>query len=224
MKILIVEDEEKLAYYLERALQEEGFTTEWISNGKEAYGFIQNFHNELDCILLDIFLPDMSGLTICEKARKANIATPILILTAKDKENEKVSGLNTGADDYITKPFSLPELIARIHSHIRRSQGVVTQTITIGNISINTAARKVYCNNKEVTLTLKEYNILHLLATHPNETIDREFILDTIWDRNALAMSNVVDAQVKNLRQKLNDTPQTKIIETIRGIGFRLNK
>ena len=168
-------------------------------------------------------LPDMNGLEICQKIRKKDIMTPILILTAKGSVDDKVIGLESGADDYLTKPFSVKELLARIHALLRRPQRTVSNKITIGDIDVWPQKRKVYRNNSEIKLTLREYELLEFLATHPNEVINREQIIDKIWDRNYNGFSNVIDVHMKNLRKKLDLSENYQIIETIRGVGYRIN-
>jgi DNA-binding response OmpR family regulator len=148
MKILIVEDEPQLGTYLKRAVEEEGYAVELLTNGREAYEYIEDFGDELDLIILDILLPELSGLQICRKIRKKNIAVPVLMLTARDEESDKIEGLDSGADDYLTKPFSLPELLARVRSLMRRAHGEITNMITIGDITIDLKKMQVIKNSK----------------------------------------------------------------------------
>lgn len=223
MKILVVEDEEKLAHYLKRALEEVGYAVEIISNGKDALYFIETCHQEIDAIILDILLPDTSGFQICKEIRKQHITTPILMLTAKDQEADKITGLDIGADDYMTKPFSLQELLARVRSLLRRSRGEINNKLKIQDLEINLESRQVFQNGKEVHLTYKEYELLTLLATHPNKAFEREQLLEQVWDMNFTTFSNIVDVHITHLRQKIHDTKEKNIIQSVRGVGYRLN-
>lgn len=221
-RILVVEDEKQLAFYLKKTLETQGYVVDCILNGKDASYYIENNTEDIDIILLDIMLPGMNGIEVVKAMRRENITIPVLLLTAKDTEDDKVLGLDTGADDYLTKPFSVKELSARIRSIIRRSNADNTDVINIRDIVIYPMRMKVYKNNKEVHLTLREYEILKMLATHPNQVINREDIIEKVFDLNALAFSNVVDVHVFNLRRKLNDTGKNRLIESIWGVGYRL--
>ncbi len=223
MRILVVEDETLLSVYLVRALKEEGYNAEYIANGTDALAFIEEFHNEIDAIVLDIMLPGLSGLAICRFLRKKHITTPILILTAKDQEQEKIEGLDAGADDYLTKPFSLNELMARLRSLFRRTKGDAAEILQNKDIVMDTKSMKVTREGQDVRLTLKEYALLKLLLSHPNQVLNREQILEQVWDMNYTTFSNVVDVHITYLRKKLHDTNTTNIIESIRGVGYRFN-
>lgn len=223
MHIVIVEDEKRLADYLTRAIKEEEYSVETFYDGKDALSYIENFHDEIDCIVLDILLPNISGLQICKRLRKKHIDIPVIMLTAKDGEKEKIEGLDAGADDYLTKPFSLSELHARIRSLLRRKTGELNHVIQLNNISIDTKSMKVYLKEKEIFLTLKEYELLKLFLTHPNQVFNREQILENIWGGNFDTFSNVVDVHVTYLRKKIHDDTEPHIIQSIRGVGYRLN-
>lgn len=223
MKIIIIEDETRLAQYLKRALEEEGYTVEHLSNGKEAITFIEYFHANIDAIILDILLPGISGLQICRNLRKKHISVPILMLTAKDQEKEKIEGLDAGADDYLTKPFSLKELLARIRSITRRATGQMNSIYLMDNLKIDVKKRAVYQSKKEVELTLKEYELLELFITHPNHAFHRQEILETVWGVNYDTFSNVVDVHIGSLRKKIKDNKHPYLIQSVRGIGYRLN-
>lgn len=223
MKILIVEDEKRLAGYLVRAFAEEGYATESIENGKDALSFVENFHDELDCIVLDILLPGMLGIAVCKAIRKKHIDVPILMLTAKDSEAEKIEGLDSGADDYLTKPFLIKELLARVRSLIRRKSGEFDHVFTAGEITMETQSRKVFLSNKEILLTPKEYELLKLLLSHQNHVLNREVILDKVWGMTLDTFSNVVDVHISSLRKKIHDTKIPHVIESVRGVGYRFN-
>lgn len=222
MKILLVEDEEILANNLKKILESKGYVVDTVGNGIDALRIIEENNHLIDLILLDISLPGMSGLTICQRVRKQNITVPILILTARGTIKEKVVGLDYGADDYLAKPFSVTELLARIRALLRRPKNIISKKIKIGNVEIWMDNRKVYKNGKEIPLTLKEYELLQFLATHPNQVIDREQIVDKVWDMNFNSFSNVIDVHVANVRRKLQSPDSKIVIETVRGIGYRL--
>ncbi len=223
MKILVVEDEEKLAKQLEKGLKQEGYSVDYYLSGEEAENYI-NFHSEvLDLIILDQMLPGKDGLEICRSIRKKNIATPILMLTAKDSHEDIVSGLDAGVDDYLTKPFSFEVMLARIRALLRRpkAETYVPSRIILGDLILDSSIRKVFYMEKEISLTLKEFNLLEYLMKHPNMVHERESILEKVWDINFDTFSNVVDVHVKNIRKKLKEVHDADFLETIRGVGYR---
>lgn len=222
MKILIVEDERTLVKYLKRILEKKGFTVLECYDGNDALQFIEMNYQALDLIILDIALPGLSGDVICKKIRKEHITTPIIILTARDAVTDKIMGLNYGADDYVSKPFSANELVARIRALLRRPKNMISDVIHAGNVTIWTQKQKVFKNRKEIKLTLKEYQLLRYFVTNPDRVIEREELLEKLWDINYNSFSNVVDAQIKNLRKKLRLTQKPCILETVRGVGFRI--
>ncbi len=223
MKILIVEDEQILVKYLKRYLEKKGFSVMACYDGKEALHFIEMNHQSIDLIVLDLALPKLSGNLICKRLRAESITTPIIILTARNTVTDKVVGLNYGADDYLSKPFSAKELVARIKALLRRPKEMISNVVHVGDLAIWTQEHKVFRNGTEVKLTLKEYQLLVYLVTYPNRVIEREEILEKVWDMNYNSFSNVVDAQIKNLRKKLGLTKYPGKLETIRGVGFRIN-
>ena len=223
MKLFIAEDEKRLAFYLKKALEQEGYITYCQFNGIDAFHYIENTYEDLDAVILDISLPGMSGIEICKQMRSHNITLPILMLTARDTEKDKIIGLDSGADDYITKPFSLKELFARIRSVTRRAKGRTNGNIIVKDIIINTASMKVFKNDVEVSLTLREYELLKFLASHPNVALNREQILERVWDINFNSFSNVVDVHINGLRKKIHDTTKPYMIESVRGVGYRIN-
>lgn len=222
MKILLIEDEEKLAKYLKRSLQEEGIILEYCTNGKDGQVFIELNHKDLDLIIADRLLPDMDGAILCKSIRLQNISTPILILSAKNTVNDRVFGLNAGADDYLTKPFSLSELLARIRALTRRPKQTLAPKVLIGEITLDTNSKILMVKNKKINLTLKEFRLLEYFIKHPNQVITRENIIDQLWDINFDPASNVIDVHIKNLRKKINDE-QNQRLETVRGVGYKWN-
>jgi len=221
MRILIVEDEEKLARQLARGLEQNGFATDTLHNGNDAIARISLYRSEYDAVILDLMLPGSSGQEVCKEVRALGVTTPILVLTARDETETKVEALNMGADDYLPKPFSFEELIARINALLRRPAQVHSTTLSVGDIELDTASHSVKKNGKEIPLTLKEHSILEYLMRHPGRVLTREDILDHVWDFQFSSFSNVVDVHVKNLRKKLNDE-SGRLIETVRGVGYRM--
>jgi DNA-binding response OmpR family regulator len=224
MRILIVEDEAKLAEAVKRGLEMKGFSVDWLSDSEKARTRILLYKSEYDLVLLDLMLPGISGDQICRDVREAGITTPIIMLTARDEIEYKIDLLNSGADDYITKPFSFDELIARIHAVLRRPEQGHTGPLSLRDIILDPARHTVTKKGTEVSLTLKEFSLLELFLRHPNEALPRETILDHVWNFDFPGFSNVLDVHMKNLRKKLDDYEQTDpLFETIRGVGYRIN-
>jgi len=216
MRILLVEDEKKLSDVIKKGLIEEGYAVDQAFNGEEGLYLAES--ESYDVIILDIMLPKMDGMTVCKELRKKGIVIPVLMLTAKARVEDKVTGLNVGADDYLTKPFEFIELKSRIHALIRRSSQKPVSTISIGDIEIDTVKRIVKKDGKEIIFTPKEFAILEFLARHKDEVITRTQIMEHIWDYNFEGLSNVVDVFIASLRKKL----KTKIIKTVHGVGYKL--
>src|SRR3989338_1087351 len=222
MKILLVEDEEKLAQGIAKGLQMEGFTVDIVGDGKKALTRISLHRNDYDVIILDLMLPSIDGFEICKQAREWNITVPILILTARAETDTKVQLLESGADDYLVKPFSFAELVARVRALLRRPTESLPETLKVGEVELNPGERRAYRNGKEIPLTLKEFGLLEYFMRHPNQVINREDLLNHLWDFNYAGFSNVVDVHVKNLRRKLDGKDGDSVLETVRGIGYRL--
>lgn len=222
MKILLVEDEKKLADSLARGLNQKGYAVDIIGDGKKALNRISLHRTDYNVIILDLMLPSMDGLEICKTAREWGVTTPILILTARNETERKVELLLAGADDYLAKPFSFNELLARLQALLRRPAESLPQTLHVGSITLNPSERRVEANGKEISLTLKEFGLLEYFMRHPNQVANREDLLTNLWDFNYASFSNVIDVHVKNLRKKLNDADTDAILETIRGIGYKL--
>lgn len=224
MRILIVEDEEKLAEATKRGLELKGFTVDWIAEGEKARTRMMLYRDEYDLVLLDLMLPGVDGGTICKDVREAGVTTPIIVLTARDETEMKVDLLNVGADDYLAKPFSFDELVARMNAVLRRPEASLPSVLTIRDITLDPAKHTVTKDGKEVSLTLKEFSLLEFFMRHPNEAVKRETVLDHVWSFDFPAFSNVLDVHMKNLRKKLDDYGEADpLFETIRGIGYRLN-
>ena len=226
MRILIVEDEEELAKSLKKGLEKEGYAVDYVTDGESAERRIEIHSQDYDIIILDLMLPGKDGSVICKNAREKNITTPIIILTARDEVEDKIGALDCGADDYLVKPFSFEELLARLRALLRRPEHNLPTELRTQGLSLNTNTRKAFCmlcGGTEILLTLKEFRLLEYLMRHPNEVVEREQILSHVWDFNFDSFSNVVDVHIKNLRKKLNhNNHDEKILETVRGIGYRI--
>lgn len=209
-----------MALAIKRGLKLEGYAVDVALDGEEAWQKLYVHAEDYELVLLDILLPKKSGLQICADAREYGITTPIIILTAKNSKEEIVEGLNVGADDFITKPFDFLELLARIRSVTRRPAIALPSKLQSHGIILDPATRKVFMNDQEIALTLKEFMLLAYLMSHPGQVLNREQITATLWDIEYDAFSNIVDVHIKNLRKKLGDE-SGKIVETVYGLGYR---
>ena len=222
MHLLIVEDEENLARTLKRGLELKGYAVDWLSDSEKARTRILLYRKEYDLVILDLMLPGLDGESITKSVREENVTTPIIILTARNETDYKVNLLNAGADDYVVKPFSFQELLARINSVLRRpvlSQPIV---LSVGALEMDTATRVVRASGAAIPLTLKEYSLLECFLRKPNEVLTREVLFNQVWDFNSLSWSNVLDVHMKNLRKKLDHDDYNVRFETVRGVGYRL--
>jgi DNA-binding response OmpR family regulator len=222
MRILIVDDDFSLLEQLRQILTNQRYIVETAENGKIALSKLSNA--PFDAIVLDIMMPDVSGLTVIECARKNGIDTPILLLTAKGDVEDRIRGLDFGADDYIAKPFSLDELLARLRALLRRSGGQCESILHVQDIELDTVSRKVTQGGKNVDLTPREFAILEFLLHNKNRVVSRFNLAEHVWgdDFDPFSMSNFMDVHIKNLRQKIGDSGQGRIIRTIRAIGYMI--
>lgn len=221
-RILIIEDEESIARVLQLELQFEGYEAEMAHTGTE--GLLRYREQEWDLILLDVMLPEMSGIDVLKRIRTTELQTPVIMLTAKSDVEDKVKGLDLGANDYITKPFEIEELLARIRTALRFSQRTtekVSQT-AYGQLSINEQTREVLYYGEQVYLTPREYELLLYLLKHPKQVLTREQILEAVWGYDYYGDTNVVDVYIRYVRQKLEVANNTPIIQTVRGVGYVL--
>ncbi len=221
MRLLIVEDEQVLGANLKKILELKGFAIDWLTDGEKGLTRATLYHSDYDVIVLDLTLPGLDGMAITKRLREENIKTPIIILTGKTETESKVELLNAGADDYVVKPFSSDELIARIGSVSRRPSTQTPVVHTIGDITVDTATHKVFINGQEIGLTLKEYSLLECFLRRPGEVFTREELSNHVWDFNSMTWSNVLDVHMKNLRKKLELGDSSPRFETVRGIGYR---
>jgi DNA-binding response OmpR family regulator len=218
MRILIVEDDKHLAETVKSGLEESGYAVDWVADGISGLEIVSVY--PYDVIILDIMLPGMDGFTICKKIRAKHIESPILILTARYRENDKVQGLDCGADDYLVKPFSYPELYARIRALIRRNNGVHTAQITVGQLSLDSSLRKVEYAGAAVNLTSREYAILEYLVINRNGVVTRKMLEEHVWDCEYGAFSNVIEVLVSRIRKKLCPEDKETVIKTVKGLGY----
>ncbi len=221
MRLIIIEDEVVFAQNLKQLLELKGFAVDWLESADKALNRILLYQKEYDMILLDLSMPGMDGMELTRRLRTEGVKTPIIILTGNADTANKITLLNTGADDYIVKPFSVDELIARITSILRRPDTPRAITLSAGDLAVDTSRRRVTVRDKEVALTLKEYALLECFIQRPEQVISREELSSKVWDFAALTLSNVLDVHMRNLRKKLNDTSGNRF-ETIRGVGYRL--
>jgi len=221
-RILIVEDEPNMRLGLKDNLEFEGYEVEFAEDGEE--GLEKILKNNFDLILLDVMLPKMSGFDVCKKVRQQNVSTPIILLTAKGEEVDKIIGLEIGADDYVTKPFSLRELIARIKAVLRRTENTVAQSdvVRLGRLYINFASYNASEEGNEVQMSHKEFELIKYLYDHRNKTVTRDDLLKNVW-QDIYTTSRTIDNFIVKLRQKIEfDANNPKVIHTVHGIGYKL--
>ncbi len=222
MRVLIIEDQENLAKLIKTGLETEGFAVDCVHEGVVGQSRMELYHDDYDIVILDLMLPDKDGMTICKEVRAKNITTPILMLTARDGEADIVQGLNSGADDYVVKPFSFKILLARMHALLRRPKPVIPVLLKTREITLNPLTKKVFVRDREARLTLKEFSLLEYLMRHPNQVMNREQIISNLWDFAYDSFSNIVDVHITNLRKKIGDR-DGKILQTVYGIGYKIN-
>jgi two-component system OmpR family response regulator len=220
VRVLVVEDEPKMAALLRRGLREEGLAADIAPSGAEALWHVSC--SPYDIVLLDLMLPDMSGLDVCRRLRLDGVWVPVLMLTARDAVPSRVAGLDAGADDYLTKPFSFAELLARMRALLRRDSGERPVVLAVGDLRLDLARHEVCRGETVVPLTAKEFALLHTFLRHPGQVLTREQLLGSAWDFAFEPGSNVVDVYVRNLREKLDRPFGLTSLETVRGVGYRL--
>jgi DNA-binding response OmpR family regulator len=218
MRVLIIEDEQKMADLLKRGLEEEGFQVDVAYDGDN--GLRAGKESRFDLLLLDVTLPGLDGFAVARELRAAQIKTPILMLTARDSTEMKVQGLDSGADDYVTKPFAFAELLARVRALLRRAEDVTK--LQIGDLVLDLIHRKVTRGGEEVQLTGKEFNLLEFFMRHPDEILSREILSEKVWHETFDALTNVIDVYINYLRNKIDRNREPKLIQTIRGVGYML--
>jgi two-component system, OmpR family, response regulator MprA len=220
-RILIIEDDEGILRVLRRALSYEGYQVETALDGETGINQARDWRPDL--IILDLMLPGMDGLEVTQRMRtQGNI--PILMLTAKDTTTDRVLGLDAGADDYMTKPFELDELLARVRALLRRTQLERAPVLTFNDLTLDTSTRLASRQNRPIALTAKEYDLLELFMRHPRQVMTREMIFDRVWGYDFGGESNVLDVYIRYLRQKLESDGETRLIHTVRGVGYVLRE
>lgn len=224
MRILIIEDEKKVAKALKEGLERESFDTVTAYNGEDGFFLINA--EPFDLILLDLNLPGRDGIEILHTIRQKGITTPVLILTARDGIESKVSGLESGADDYLVKPFAFPELVARIRVLSRRGKTEQERHLSIGDLEVDPVSRKVLRNKRTIQLTTKEYELLDYFIRNKNKIVSREMLGKEVWKDigRATPLDNVIDVHIAHLRKKLDDPFPVKLLHTLRGVGFMLSE
>lgn len=218
MRILVVEDQKKIASFIRKALQSEGFAVDVLDTGDEVFAraAAQNF----DVLVLDIMLPGQDGLSILRNLRKNHINTPVLLLSARGSAEERVEGLNLGADDYLPKPFVLPELIARIRALGRRATGSRPIVLQVGDLTLDTVTHKVARADKPIDLAAREYRLLEFLMRSQGRVCGRMAIVENVWDYDFDPGTNLVDVYIMRLREKIDEGHETKLLHTVRGVGY----
>ena len=220
MKILIVEDDESLALAIAQILNEQKYQTEIACNGEDGLDYA--LHDNYDLILLDIMLPKLDGFSLVKKLRQNKNNSPIIMLTAKDDIHSKITGLDSGADDYITKPFVKEELLARIRANARRQGDVIINTLSFCDLNLDLDTAILSCNTKSIQLSFKEFSILKILLVHPNLVISKEVLIDKVWGNESEAEANNVEAYISFLRKKFQFIGTKVSINTLRRLGYRL--
>jgi DNA-binding response OmpR family regulator len=219
MRILVVEDDARIAGFVKKGLEESGYDVVVADNGEE--GFLDARLNPYDLLVLDLMLPEMDGIEVARKLRAAGKTLPILMLTARDTEADKIQGLDVGADDYLTKPFSFGEFLARVRALLRRESLARSSVMKIGDLELDTAGRRAYRAGKEIELSGREYALLEYLVHHAGKIATRDQLKEHVWGESG-AWSNVVDVYIGYLRQKIDAASDRPLIQTVRGIGYTL--
>ena len=222
MRILVVEDEKKVASFIKRGLEEEEFTVDLAHDGEEGVKMASD--SPYDLILMDVMLPKMDGLSAIKTLRQSNIQTPVLCLTAKDAVDDIVSGLDSGSDDYLTKPFAFAELVSRTKALIRRNSHDRGAELMFADIRLDPVSHKVWRADQEVDLTSKEYSLLEYFMRNPNQALSRTMIAEQVWDYTFDTFTNIIDVYVNYLRKKIDRGFDKKLIHTVRGVGYILRE
>ena len=222
MKILVVEDEKKVASFIKRGLEEEKYEVDVVYDGEE--GCQKILDGAYSLIILDVMLPKKDGFAVVKEMRMKKLQTPVLMLTAKDTVEDIVAGLNSGSDDYLTKPFAFAELLARVRALLRRSEQERGAEIRFADLRLDPVTHKVWRNDKEIDLTAKEYSLLEFFMRNPNQVLTRTTIAENVWDYIFDSFTNIIDVYVNYLRKKIDRDADKKLIHTVRGVGYILKE
>lgn len=223
MRVLVVEDEERIARFLKKGLEEESYAVDVVGDGFAALDWVAGA--TYDLILLDVMLPGLNGFEVCRLLRQRGVGTPILMLTARDDVDDRVSGLDAGADDYLPKPFAFKELLARMRALTRRAAATATSdtVLELADLQLDTVTHRARRGEREMELTSKEYALLEYLLRHPRRPLSRTLIRESVWGYDYYGASNVVDVYVRHLRQKLEARGEAPLIHTVRGVGYKID-
>jgi len=220
MRILVIEDEKHIADFVKQGLKEDGYSVDVAYDGEKGYFLAET--EEYDAIVLDLMIPKIDGVTLCKKLRQDKISTPILMLTAKDSVNDKVAGLDSGAEDYLTKPFAFKEFLARVRVLLRKNVSVIPTKLQVADLVMDILTRKVTRDGKEIILTTKEFSLLEYLMRNVGCAVTRTAISEHVWDINFDTTTNVIDVHITALRRKIDQAHKKKLIHTIRGRGYTI--
>jgi DNA-binding response OmpR family regulator len=218
--ILLVEDEERLARFIELELSSEGYDINVAHDGLT--GLTMAREAPPDLLILDWMMPGMTGLEVCRRLRATGSKVPVILLTAKDEVSDRVAGLDAGADDYVVKPFSIEELLARVRAHLRRNHEENPDLLQFDDLTLNRRTREVFRNGRTIELTAKEFDLLDYLISHPRQVITRDQILEKVWGYDFMGDSNIIEVYVRYLRLKLEENGERRLIQTVRGVGYVL--
>ena len=218
--ILLVEDEEKLAKFVQMELSYEGYEVKVANDGLA--GLMTARDVEPDLVILDWMMPGMSGVEVCRRLRSTGSKVPVILLTTKDGVQDRVEGLDAGADDYVVKPFSIEELLARVRAHLRRNQPSEDEVLQFDDLSLNRKTREVFRGDRAIELTAKEFDLLDYLLDHPRQVITRDRILEEVWGYDFMGDSNIIEVYIRYLRLKLEAEGEKRLIQTVRGVGYVL--
>ncbi len=220
MRVLVVEDEPTIADFIVRGLTEQGYAVDRVADGVAALDFLAV--GTFDVVLLDIMLPKMNGLEVCRRMRENGVKTPVLMLTARDAIEDRVRGLDTGADDYLVKPFAFEELVARVRALSRREPQLIDALLRVGDLALDTTTRVASRAGRSIDLTAKEYALLEYLMRNPNRVLTRTMISERVWNYDTFNVANVIDVYIGHLRRKIDDGEDVKLIHTVRGAGYKI--
>jgi two-component system, OmpR family, response regulator len=218
MKLLVIEDEKKIATLLQKGLREQGYAVDLTHDGNE--GLDRAISEPYDAIVLDMMLPGRDGLSVLRTLRDRKITTPVMVLTARGEVSDRVEGLNTGADDYMAKPFAMDELVARLRALMRRVTGENISLYKVGDLTMNLVSREITRGNRKIDLTAREFRLLEYLMRSPGQVLTRTQIIERVWEYHFDPGTNLVDVYIQRLRRKIDDGEDIKMIQTVRGVGY----